>query len=119
MEQLPEKIYPFKFLDPYGRDDIGLFHGRDEETEALYKMVFEANILVVYGASGTGKTSLVQCGLANKFQSYDWLGINIRKGKDLNVSLRNALYTAARREQNPQTPELSLPQLFSHLPHSL
>ena len=62
------KKYPFKFLDAYSQADHDFFFGREEEVAALYEMVFQTDILLVYGASGTGKTSLIQCGLANKFQ---------------------------------------------------
>ena len=58
------KKYPFKFLDSYNQKDKDIFFGRDEEIEALYEMVFQTPILLIYGASGTGKTSLIQCGLA-------------------------------------------------------
>ncbi len=64
---------PFKFLDSYTRDDREIFFGRDREIEELYRKVFESKTLVVYGVSGTGKTSLIDCGLANKFQDADWL----------------------------------------------
>jgi hypothetical protein len=86
-----KKVYPFKFLDAYNEDDTGIFFGRDEEISALYDMVFQSDILLVYGASGTGKTSLIQCGLASRFQSHDWLAINIRRGNNLNESLDKAL----------------------------
>lgn len=86
-----QKIYPFKFLDAYERKDKAIFFGRNEEIEELYKMIFLTNILLVYGASGTGKTSLIQCGLANKFQTYDWLALNIRRGKNILLSLDKAL----------------------------
>jgi Leucine-rich repeat (LRR) protein len=85
------KKYPYKFLDAYERNDKDIFKGRNEEIETLYKMVFEADILLVYGASGTGKTSLIQCGLANKFKTYDWLALNIRRGQNINSSLDRAL----------------------------
>ena len=85
------KKYPYKFLDPYTRADKELFKGRNEEIEALYQMTFEADLILVYGASGTGKTSLIQCGLANKFQSYDWLELYVRRGKGINQSLNKVL----------------------------
>jgi Leucine-rich repeat (LRR) protein len=85
------KKYPYKFLDAYERNDKDIFKGRNEEIETLYKMIFEADILLVYGASGTGKTSLIQCGLANKFKTYDWLALNIRRGQNINSSLDRAL----------------------------
>jgi hypothetical protein len=89
-----EKRYPFKFLDAYTRQDNDIFFGRDEEVAALYEMVYQTDLLLVYGASGTGKTSLIQCGLASRFQSYDWLALNIRRGGDLNQSLEAALVAA-------------------------
>lgn len=86
-----KKRYPFKFLDAYRKEDIAFFFGREEEIEALYRMAFQTKILVVYGTSGTGKTSLIQCGLASKFQSYDWLSLYVRRGANLIASLDKAL----------------------------
>ena len=88
------KRYPFKFLDSYKREDLPFFFGREEEVAALYEMVFQADLLLVYGASGTGKTSLIQCGLAGKFQSHEWLALNIRRGSNLNASFEKALISA-------------------------
>ena len=87
--------YPFKFLDAYSRDDQDIFFGRDEEVETLYQMVFQTDLILVYGASGTGKTSLIQCGLASKFQPYEWLALPIRRGADINESLEKALDAAS------------------------
>ncbi len=89
-----QKIYPFKFLDAYSKDDARLFFGRDEEVNALYQMVFQSNMLMIYGASGTGKTSLIQCGLAGKFQAHDWLALFIRRGNDINASFDKAVAEA-------------------------
>jgi AAA ATPase domain len=89
-----QQRYPFKFLDAYTRDDSPFFFGRNDEIEALYEMVFQTDLILVYGASGTGKSSLIQCGLASKFQSHDWLALNIRRGKDLNQSFDQALQAA-------------------------
>ena len=88
------KKYPFKFLDSYNQDDTDMFFGRNEETDALYSMVFQNSILLIYGASGTGKTSLIQCGLAGKFKPYDWLPLIIRRGNNINASLEKQLADA-------------------------
>ncbi len=45
---------PFKFLHAYQKDDIDLFFGRNEETEALYEMTYDTDLILLYGASGTG-----------------------------------------------------------------
>lgn len=88
------KKYPFKFLDSYRREDRGVFFGRDEEIKALYDMVFQSSIVLVYGASGTGKTSLINCGLASKFEPHDWYNLMIRRGSNINDSLEMALNNA-------------------------
>lgn len=90
-----QKIYPFKFLNSYQREDKDFFFGRTEEVEALYQMIFQTQVLLIYGTSGTGKTSLIQCGLANKFHSYDWLALYIRRGNNLIASLDKALCDAS------------------------
>lgn len=82
---------PYKFLDSYSKEDRDIFFGRDKEIEELYSRVFESRILVVYGTSGTGKSSLINCGLANKFNDPDWLPVNVRRGNNINHSLFEAL----------------------------
>jgi hypothetical protein len=88
------KKYPLKFLDSYTKADTDIFFGRKEEVDALYEMIFQTDILLLYGASGTGKTSLIQCGLASRFESHDWLDLYIRRGADINESLKNTLLNA-------------------------
>lgn len=94
---------PFKFLDSYTKEDLDIFFGRDREIEAMYQKVFESNILLVYGISGTGKTSIINCGLANKFEDSDWLPISIRRGTNINDSLNQGIarlsLTPVRKKQ--------------------
>ena len=82
---------PFKFLDSYDKEDKDRFFGRGKETAQLYNAVHASNLVLLYGASGTGKTSLVNCGLANQFQETDWLPIFIRRGSDINRSVLREL----------------------------
>jgi hypothetical protein len=89
-----QKRYPFKFLDAYTLNDSAFYFGRDEEIAAMYEMVFQTDLLLVYGGSGTGKTSLIQCGLAAKFQTHEWLSLFIRRGNNINKSLEKALMEA-------------------------
>jgi WD40 repeat protein len=49
----------------------------------------------VYGVSGTGKSSLINCGLANKFRDEDWLPLNIRRGKNMLESMYAAIVAAS------------------------
>jgi len=82
---------PFKFLDPFTLADRHVFFGRDKESETLYRMVLKTPLLLLYGLSGTGKTSLVQCGLAARFDGPDWLPLLIRRQDNLLSSLHAAL----------------------------
>ncbi len=89
---------PFKFLDAYDKEDRLQFFGRDTEIEALYELVFETNLVLLYGASGTGKTSLINCGLANKFQDTDWFAMFVRRRGHMLESLAQGLEAHAIEE---------------------
>lgn len=78
---------PFKFLDAFEQRDKAIFFGRDAEVEQLYRLMFETSLVLVYGQSGTGKTSLIQCGLANRFAETDWFQLFIRRTDDINQAL--------------------------------
>lgn len=82
---------PFKFLDAYQKDDRDIYFGRDGETDELYDRVYETNLILLYGASGTGKTSLINCGLANRYESTDWYPIFIRRKDNMLRSLDDEL----------------------------
>ncbi len=82
---------PFKFLDAYSLADRDIFFGRDQEITELYRRVFESRILLVYGVSGTGKSSLINCGLASRFDESDWLPLNVRRGNNIVESLDDAI----------------------------
>jgi len=92
---------PFKFLDSYSKEDRDIFFGRDKEIDELYSRVFESRILLLYGISGTGKSSLINCGLANKFNDSDWLPVTVRRGSNINRSLNESLEKAGLTEIIP------------------
>lgn len=85
---------PFKFLDPYGREDYDIFFGRDAEITELYQHIHKNRLVLVYGTSGTGKTSIVQCGLMNRMDDTDWMPFFIRRGANINDSLHHILQQA-------------------------
>ncbi len=87
---------PFKFLDAYDAADTAQFFGRDAEIETLYEKVFETLMVLVYGASGTGKTSLIQCGLRKKMADTDWLPILVRRKQHLVTSLLQSVRAAQK-----------------------
>jgi WD40 repeat protein len=107
---------PFKFLDSFTKNDREIFFGRDREIEELYHRVFESKLMLVYGVSGTGKSSLIHCGLANKFQETDWLPLVIRRGGNIIESLASGIKTASITKQEGQ---FSIPSHFRKAVKSL
>lgn len=103
---------PFKFLDAYQKEDVAVFFGREQETAQLYNAVFASHLTLLYGASGTGKTSLVNCGLANKFYDTDWLPLYIRRGNNINDSLRTAIQGALRSAPADSSLRQQVQQLY-------
>jgi WD40 repeat protein/Flp pilus assembly protein TadD len=95
-DRVPSHRAPFKFLDPYGPEDGDIFYGREFETAELYAKFYKNRLVVVYGESGTGKTSLIQCGLRNEIPQEDALFLNVRSAIDPLESLRNELLKQIR-----------------------
>lgn len=85
---------PFKLLEAYGPDEKDLFFGRDAEIYALYNLLQQTRLVLVYGASGTGKTSLIQAGLPKVFKVTDWFRVSVRRRDDINTSLREEIARA-------------------------
>jgi WD40 repeat protein len=72
---------PFKFLDSYTIEDKNIFFGRDSETEEIFRKLYSGKLLLIYGKSGTGKSSVINCGLISRIPQEDIYPINIRCSK--------------------------------------
>ena len=81
-EQGKEVGIPFKFLDSYTLDDKHIFFGRDKETEDIFRKLYSGKLILVYGKSGTGKSSIIHCGLISRIPQEDIFSISIRCGKE-------------------------------------
>jgi WD40 repeat protein/DNA-binding SARP family transcriptional activator len=55
---------PYPGLVPYDVDDAETFFGRDDDIAQCLRRLATAGVLVVVGASGSGKSSLVRAGVA-------------------------------------------------------
>ena len=62
-ERLPVQIERFPGLRPYRTDERVLFFGREREAENLYYSVVGNKVTLLYGQSGSGKSSLINCTL--------------------------------------------------------
>jgi len=104
-------LSPFKFLDPFQQKDAKEFFGREDEIALLYDFVNKNRLVIVYGTSGTGKTSLVQCGLSSRFDSTDWFPLFVRRGQNINDSLRDALL----KKEPAVSSSASIPEIVERL----
>ena len=54
---------PFPGLRPFREDEEHLFFGRENQVDAMVDKLAATRFLAVVGTSGSGKSSLVNCGL--------------------------------------------------------
>src|SRR5215472_12023438 len=71
---LPPEPYPG--LRPFDPDEHRIFFGREEMIEKVIDGLATKNLVVVHGASGSGKSSLVRAGVL------PWLTIQQRGRRD-------------------------------------
>ncbi|EPH44765.1 DNA-binding protein [Streptomyces aurantiacus] len=62
---------PYRGLARYEPDDEGLFFGRERLTDDLLRRVTERRFTVVFGPSGSGKSSLLRAGLIPRLRRTD------------------------------------------------
>ena len=60
---VPSKFNPFPGLRPFKVEESHLFFGREGQSEEILKKLSEHKFVAVIGASGSGKSSLIYCGL--------------------------------------------------------
>lgn len=81
------KICPYRGLKAFGEEDAQYFYGRESLTQQLIAHIAHQSFLAVVGASGSGKSSVVQAGLTAQLRlgkqlpgSDSWLIKTIRPG---------------------------------------
>ena len=62
----PRKLNPFPGLRPFTQEEDYLFFGREEQTLELLQRLGSQRFVAVVGSSGSGKSSLVRCGLLSE-----------------------------------------------------
>jgi hypothetical protein len=92
------------------------FFGREDETQALLHQLLSVDLLVFFGRSGVGKTSLLKAALFPLLRKRDFLPVPVRlseSGQPLEI-VQNAVADACKCEQIDYTPgsNRSLWELF-------
>ena len=103
---------PIKFLDAYEKQDRLNFFGREAEINSLYDKVIGARLSLLYGLSGTGKTSLIRCGLANKFSDLEWFELYLRRGTNIIHSFMDTISESTNSLTRRDSPVEAVRKLY-------
>ncbi len=85
---------PWPGLASFREADRDFFRGREQETDALERLVMRERLTVVFGLSGLGKTSLLKAGLFPRLRRQQVFPVHIR----LNYADGASNFTAQVRE---------------------
>jgi WD40 repeat protein len=91
------RFNPFPGLRPFAPEESDLFFGREMESREVLQKLLKNQFITVIGASGTGKSSLIYCGVLPKIrdlgskESTEWKMIMFRPGNDPFGNLAEAI----------------------------
>ncbi len=92
-----KKFNPFPGLRPFAPEESDLFFGRAGESEEVLGKLLNNRFVTVIGASGSGKSSLIYCGVLPRVRKLDtsnsgpWKIISFRPGNDPFGNLAEAM----------------------------
>ncbi|HEX8111232.1 MAG TPA: hypothetical protein VF516_26065 [Kofleriaceae bacterium] len=95
--------HPWPGPDSFRTQDAAFFRGRDSEIKQLLQLVRRERSVVLYGASGLGKTSLINAGLIPRLLRTQGKNQLLVAATDLNVSL-----TAELKNNNASDNEIAI-----------
>lgn len=116
LESRLDAQHPWPGLEGYEEGDQDFFKGRSDEIEELYRLIRRERLTLLYGKTGTGKSSLVRAGLFPKQRREEALPVWIRldyseDAPALSSQVKTAIHEAARTanlEATPPSDDLSL-----------
>jgi len=107
------KFNPFPGLRPFAPEESDLFFGRENESREVLDKLLRNRFITVIGASGTGKSSLIYCGVLPQIRDYEksdssfWRIIMFRPGNDpfgnLGVSISEHLVETGLQKVAPES----------------
>ena len=118
---LPLPHSPYKALASFTLQDRAIFHGRQTEITQLTRQILGHPLLVVYGESGSGKTSLLQAGVIPNLAHEDVLLATAQPETErpLSVAWQEGLYQTAQSASLSLPPDLNLAELVTCIQASL
>ena len=88
---------PYKFLDYYETSDRDIFYGRQVEAVRCFRLCLSHPLTVLFGASGTGKTSLLKAGVMPLLHERGYTTAYVRALDDPVQAVRNEVLSLLRQ----------------------
>ncbi|PHN02911.1 nSTAND1 domain-containing NTPase [Flavilitoribacter nigricans] len=130
LPNLPRPKYPFIGLRWFSREDAPIFFGREKEIQKLYNWILSGERLVLlYGQSGVGKSSLLHAGLLPRLE-YRWIChylrwnsgkgvVNSLDGTQINVADKEKVYVIDQLEEIFTSSSSEVKEIFSSIKSTL
>jgi len=117
-DRLPLPSEPYHYLKRYKELDAGIFFGRSLDIRRLYSLITASNdapVILLYGQSGVGKSSLLEAGLIPRLKAeHEILIIREHSENGLLGSLERKLVDRCQelmKQSKKEFPDLSGPAL--------
>jgi WD40 repeat protein len=89
---------PWPGLASFRERDQAFFYGRESAVQVLLDLVSRERVSVLYGASGLGKTSLIQAGLCPRARAKDLFPVRIRLDYSRPDTLHEQIFTVLLKD---------------------
>ncbi|MCF8380519.1 MAG: hypothetical protein K9H49_13140 [Bacteroidales bacterium] len=111
------KLNPYPGLRPFTQEEAHLFFGREGQVDNVVNSLLKNKFIAVIGSSGSGKSSLIYCGVLSKIlEKGSWNVITTRPGnmpfENLNQSVNAILKKTSPLDQNPVSAKESISELL-------
>lgn len=103
-----QPTYRYPGAQPFKTSQRNIFFGREEDIQQLYELISLENLVVLYGKSGLGKSSLLNAGILPKVEAEsDFEALYIRFGAHIEGSevYNSPIRTSISHLQTPDSKE--------------
>ena len=123
-ESTMKKFNPFPGLRPFLPEESDLFFGREGESEEVLGKLLKNRFVTVMGASGTGKSSLIYCGVLPRVKkmgsdSSSWKILTFRPGNDPVGNLTETIALASAGDGDAESARKSAASILASGPQGL
>lgn len=98
---------PYKFLNSYEERDADIFFGRDDDIVLTIRKILSSKLMILYGKSGYGKTSLLNAGIAPRLIASDYLPVYARCAGDPLATIKSNTIDRVSQVYGEPTGDLS------------